>query len=401
MIQTTESLDKKQRFNLPTSWLLVALGLASLLMTGAGAFYLLRQNESSSVAVKRPSEQPVALKTVMALGRLEPEGEVIKVSAGSSSSGSDKIAQLLVQEGSFVNAGQVIAILDSSDRLQASLVEARQQVGIATARLQQVKAGQSLREVDSRKAQVANLQAELAGSVATQRSTIARLEAELQNAQADYRRYQMLFENGAISASELDKRALSVKTAQAQVSEANANLARVSNTLNTQIRQAQANVAQSEEVRPTDVAAAQAEVDSANASVERIQAELELASVRAPKAGQILKVHAHSGERIGDQGIVDLGQTHQMLAVAEVYETDISKIRLGQTAAVTSDSITGNLNGRVDQIGWQVRQQNIFDTNPTTDADARVVEVKIRLNPDASRKVQKLTNQRIRVAITL
>lgn len=401
MLQTTETLGIKRKFRPFNSGLLVTLGLASVLITGAVGFYLLRQNNPASVEAQTPAKKTVALKTVTALGRLEPEGEVIKVAAATSPNGSDKVAQLLVEEGSVVKAGQVIAKLDSYDRLQATLAESRQQVGIANARLMQVKVGKSRREVSAREAQAANLQEELTGSLTTQRSALVRLEAELQNVQADYRRYQMLYQSGAISASELDKRALNVKTAQAQVNEATANLDRVSRTLQTKIREAEANVAQAEEVRPTDVATAQAEVDGVNATVKRIQSELELAYVRAPKAGQILKVHTRAGEKIGDQGVVDLGQTSQMMAVAEVYETDISKIRLGQAAVVTSDTVAGSLTGRVERIGWQVRQQNVYDTNPTTDADARVVEIKIRLDPTASQKVRHLTNQRIRVAITL
>lgn len=405
MIQKTEALvealNKKRWFNPLNVRLVGILGTTSLLMSGAVIFYILRQNDTASMAAKVQSDKPVGIKNVMALGKLEPEGQVIKVSAPTGQNSSTKVAQLLVEEGSVVKARQVIAILDSYDRLKATLAESRQQVGIANARLRQVKVGKSLNEVAARKAQVANLQAELEGSATTQRSTLVRLEAELNNVRADYRRYKMLYGNGAISASELDKRSLSVKTSQAQVDEAKANLARVSNTLVTQIRAAAANVTQSEEIRPTDVATAQSEVSVANATVEKIQSELELAFVRAPKAGQILKIHAHSGEKIGDQGIVDLGQTNQMFAVAEVYETDIGKVRVGQTALVTSDTITGNLSGRVNQVGWQVRQQNVYDTNPTSDADARIVEVKIRLDPSSSRKVRNLTNQRIRVAINL
>jgi HlyD family secretion protein len=405
MIQTTEAsievLEKKRWFNLLNIRLVGILGIISLLISGAAIFYMLRQNSTASVTAKAQPTQPVGVKTVMALGKLEPEGQVIKVSAPTGPNSSTKVAKLLVEEGSVVKAGQVIAVLDSYDRLQATLTESRKQVSIASARLKQVIAGKSLSEVAARKAQVANLQADLEGSATAQRSTLVRLEAELRNVQADYRRYQMLYSNGAISASELDKRSLNVKTSLAQVNEAKANLDRVSNTLKTQIREAIANVSQSEEIRPTDVATAQAEVNGVNATVERIQSELELAYVRAPRAGQILKVHAHSGEKIGDQGVVDLGQTNQMFAVAEVYETDISKVRMGQTALVTSDAITGNLSGRVNQVGWQVRQQNVYDTNPTSDADARVVEVKIRLDPSSSRKVRNLTNQRIRVAINL
>jgi HlyD family secretion protein len=187
MLQTTEILGSKQRFRRFNSGLLVTVGLASVFITGAIGFYLLRQNNPAATEAQMSSEQPTKLRTVMALGRLEPEGEMIAVAAATSPNGSDKVAQLLVEEGSLVKAGQVIAILDSYDRLQATLAESRQQVGIATARLTQVKVGKSRREVSARKAQTANLQAELAGSVTTQRSALVRLEAELQNVQADYR----------------------------------------------------------------------------------------------------------------------------------------------------------------------------------------------------------------------
>ncbi|HEY9906177.1 MAG TPA: ABC exporter membrane fusion protein, partial [Thermosynechococcaceae cyanobacterium] len=380
-------------------WLII-LGLASLLMTGAGAAYLLRQPKTNP-ATPTSLHSPQIPRTVTALGRLEPQGEVIKISASSSPNGSDRVAQLLVEEGSQVEAGQVIAIMDSRDRLQATLREAQKQVSIAKARLAQVKAGQSQRAIAARQAKVANLEAELSGETIMQQATITRLEAELQNAQAEYRRYQMLYQNGAISASDLDKRSLAFKTAQEQLNEAKANLARTTQTLQTQIQESQAIVAQTAEVRPTDVATAQAEVDGALTTVDRIQADLDLAYIRAPKAGRILQLHTRSGERIGDQGIVELGQTNQMYAIAEVYETDIGKVRLGQTTTITSDAVAEELRGTVDHIGWQVRQQNVFDTNPTTDADARIVEVKIRLDAASSQKVSGLTNQRIRVAITL
>ncbi|MEH2464643.1 biotin/lipoyl-binding protein [Nostoc sp.] len=63
------------------------------------------------------------VKTVTALRRLEPNGEVIKLSATSSTEGS-LLQKLLVKEGDRLKAGQVIAIIDSCDCLQASLVEA-------------------------------------------------------------------------------------------------------------------------------------------------------------------------------------------------------------------------------------------------------------------------------------
>jgi len=71
------------------------------------------------------------------------------------------------------------------------------------------------------------------------------------------------------------------------------------------------------------VQAAQAEVGRAKAAVEKAKADLDLAYVRSPRDGRVLKIHARPGEVVSKQeeGILKLGQTDQMYAVAEVYET--------------------------------------------------------------------------------
>lgn len=146
---------------------------------------------------------------------------------------------------------------------------------------------------------------------------------------------------------------------------------------------------------------AQAEVDSAIIAVEKARADLDLAYVRSPINGQILKIHAWPGEIVGDKGIVDLGQTNQMYAVAEIYETDVGKVRLGQQATITSEAFPGKLQGIVAQIGLQVDKKDVLDTDPAADVDARVVEVKIRLNPEGSRQVAGLTRLQVKVAINI
>lgn len=75
------------------------------------------------------------IRTVTALGRLEPEGEVIQLSATTSNEGS-RVSQLLVTEGETVQMGQVIAILDSRDRFQADLFEAQERLNIAQIQLE-------------------------------------------------------------------------------------------------------------------------------------------------------------------------------------------------------------------------------------------------------------------------
>ena len=88
-----------------------------------------------------------------------------------------------------------------------------------------------------------------------------------------------------------------------------------------------------------------------------------------------------------------------MLAVAEIYESDVDKVRLGQTAKITSDALTGELQGTVEHIGLQVQRQNIVNTDPSANIDSRIVEVKVRLDEASSQKVAGLTNLQVKVAI--
>ena len=105
------------------------------------------------------------------------------------------------------------------------------------------------------------------------------------------------------------------------------------------------------------------------------------------------------GEKISDDGIADVGETQQMVVVAEVYQTDISKIKVGQKAGVTSQAFSGELPGTVKEIGLKVSKQNVFSNQPGENLDSRVVEVKIHLNPEASKQVAGLTNLQVQVAI--
>ena len=90
------------------------------------------------------------IRTVTALGRLEPEGEVIQLSATTSNEGS-RVFQLLVTEGETVQVGQVVAILDSRDRFQADLFEAQERLSIAQIQLEQTLAGAKQGEIDAQR----------------------------------------------------------------------------------------------------------------------------------------------------------------------------------------------------------------------------------------------------------
>jgi HlyD family secretion protein len=412
----------------------VMLAIAASLVTGAISVYTATQFQNQKPEV--PATIEPVVKTVTAMGRLEPKGEVAKLSAATANEGN-RVDKLLVKEGDRVKAGQIIAIMDSRDRLQASLVEAQKQVQVASSRLAQVKAGAKQGEIGARQATVSRLQVELEGNRNTLQATINRLQAELQgqqqslqatvarvaaekrNAQADVQRYETLYKQGAISSQEVEKRRLSAETTnqqliesqaiqrrtiatiQQQLVEAKANRDKTIATLQQQIVEAKATLNQIAEVRPTDVATSQAEIESAQATVGKIKAQLQQAYIRAPKAGQILKINTRAGETVSNDGIVDLGQTDQMYAVAEVYQSDINKVRSGQRVRVTGDSLTGELQGTVDWVGMQVQRQNVINTDPSENIDAKIVEVHVQLNELSSKKAANLTNLQVKVVIEL
>ena len=375
-------------------------------------------------------------QAVTALGRLEPETEIIKLSAPLALDG-DRIVEVLVKEGANVKVGQVIAILQSRDLLKNSVIQSTKQVEVAKAKLAQIKAGAKSGEiqeqsaiVDRVKAQytgdqqaqeenIARISAQWEGDRIAQTATINKLTAELKNAESEYQRYEKLFSEGAISNSVIDSKRLNVETAKQtlsesqailnrinttankQLAEAKVALNRIDNTSNKQIKETQAKLNSIAEVRPVDVQLAQTEIESAIANLNRAKTELEAAYIRAPMAGQIIKIHTRVGEKIDKEGIADFAQTNKMMAVAEVYQTDISKVKLGQKAIITSQGFPGKLQGTVQQIGLQVNRQNVFSDQPGENLDSRIVEVKIRLTPEDSKKVSSLTNLQVQTAIKL
>ncbi len=379
-------------------WLMALVIGATAIMGGTVVYSISQFGGVSQKPTPLVTTSP--MKKVTALGRLEPESEVIKLSAPLALDG-DRLTKLLVQEGDRVKVGQVVAILDSRDKLQDALKKAQEQVKMAQAKLAQVKAGAKTGEIAAQKATIERLQAQLQGEIATQKAIITRRQSELNIARAEYDRYQMLYRERAESALNFDNKRLAFETAQTQLIEVKANQNRTADTLQAEIAEAKATLDKIAEVRPVDVRAAQAEVDDAIASVKQAQTDLEKAYIRSPISGNILKIRTREGEKMSESGIVDLAQTDRMVAVAEVYQSDIVQVQLGQKATVTGLAVTGKLQGVVSQIGLQVDKQNVFSNQPGENLDKRVVEVKIRLSPADSKKVGGLTNLQVQTAIEL
>lgn len=350
-----------------------------------------------------PPANTKAATRVVALGKLIPAGDVTKISVFNAE--DSRVNQILVQEGDFVQANQVIAILQGRDRLEQQLRDARANVAVKQARLLKIRQGDAkVGEIAAQQAAIAELEARLRTETKQKAAAIAEVEATLRNARLRHQRNLFLWQQGAIGRSELDNATEEFNKAQAVLAASRADAENTSSTLQAQLVKEKANLRKLLEVRPIDVKIAEAELEQSLIQVQERQAELDDTQVRVPVAGQILRINTRIGERVNvAEGIAELGRTKQMYVLAEVYETDIGKVRLGQAAIASSEygGFQGEIRGKVAQIGLQIGKTrlNKDDSKPTTDVNARVVEVKIRLNPEDSPKVAALTGMQVRVRI--
>ncbi len=415
---------------------LVITALVALLLGIGGTTLVNRLGPGTKSAQPQPTETavpPPVISTVTALGRLEPQGEILSISAPSA---EGRIESLRVKEGDRLVKGDIIAVMSSESRFKAALQQTEEQVRVAQAKLGQVQSGAKGGQIQAQRSDIARLEAErvgdyntqsaviarleadLAGAIKTQGSTGARLIADYKNAKLEADRHGQLYNDGAVSASLRDSKRLVAEVALRRGMEAQSEAERLRNTLGQELKEARAALVRIQEakadqiaasratldqiieVRPADVQTAVAEISQARAAVEKAAADLEQAYVRAPQSGIVLKIYSRAGEKIATEGLIDMGQTQRMVARVEVYESDVKRIREGQLAEVTSDAIGEVLKGRVSQIGRKVLRQNVVNTDPTLNADARIIEVWVELNSGDSDKVARFTNSQVTAKIT-
>ncbi|MEO0967037.1 MAG: HlyD family efflux transporter periplasmic adaptor subunit [Cyanobacteria bacterium J06639_18] len=463
--QNEESLGKSKL------WWVIALTLPIVVAAGILATAKVEQLRTMTGVSVTPTAP--ATISVNAIGRLEPTGKVIKLSAPSSGlEAVSRVDRVLVREGQSIEKGETIAILDNLSTNQAVLSEARAKLQESRANLVSIRTvsprdieaqiavvnrlrAQLGAERNAQQATVTRLQVELQGERLVQQATVERLAVELEgqrnaltatvarilaeqrNAQVELGRYQNLYREGAISRQDFERTRLTAVTATQQLAETRANRTQIIASLRQQLVQARANQAKTvaiireqlaearairaktiaslqnqineetakfnriRDVSPLDIQVAQAQVNNAIAAVRRAEAGVKLSYIKTPISGEVLQINTRPGESIGTESIAEVGRTEQMTAVAEVPEGSINKVRVGQKVSISSDngSFNGQLQGRVTEIGRQVGKRDVLSTDPAADVDARVVEVKIALSENDSKKVAGLTNSKVVVEI--
>ena len=279
------------------------------------------------MAVALLSPTAAQAESIAALGRLEPAGGVIRVAAPSTPEAISGavLAELHVDEGDRVEAGQLLAVTESTRVLEARVAEARARLALAE---QEADAARS--EAEER-----CVRAEQAGREAQRRQDL--LERGLASEE----------ETEALS-GDADARAASCRAAEAR----------------TRV--------------------ARSAIELARAQVATQEAEWSRSRVLAPVTGHVLEVHARPGEVVLQDGVLELAETDRMIAVAEVWETEVRHVRVGQGATIRSDALPEPVRGTVSKVHMKVGKQDEIGTDPAAEKDARVIEVEVDLEDPAA-----------------
>jgi HlyD family secretion protein len=297
---------------------------------------------------------------VVGRGRLEPLDGYRHVSA-SLTSGRPVVARLLVHKGSRIRAGEITAELDQTETDRAAVAVDEAQLARTQAVVAQMKAGAK------------------PAAITEQQALVRQREADLELADIERRRAELLRTKGAQSQAAFTFRTLDEAHKRALLDQAKSGLQALS------------------EPRASDVAVAAADVAVARAQLAQARAQLEESIVRAPEDGVVTEIFTRAGERIGQSGIYELADLDHLYAIAEIDEAFASTVRLGQHA-VLFDRLGRPLGaGTVVRVG-----QRVFDASrPSEDVmlgkNSRIVEVAVK--PEDPARLPKILGLELVVKI--
>jgi multidrug resistance efflux pump len=387
---------------------LVVLGTVGALVSGNLPF--LADNEASAEAMEgesvdvAPAVEAGSEREAQAAYDVVAESVVVPVQyATLSMPASGVAAEILVEEGETVEAGQVILRLQDTHQ-RAAMAQAEAALANAQARLAALEAGPRGQEIASTQASLDAARARLArlvegaraedvaaakASLGAARATLERLyegpdkhtriaaEADLANAEAALRQAQAAYDevassnritmlpqslaleqaSNAYEAARAGYEALFaepdddiVASAQAQVKQAQANLDRLLEpATENEIAEAEAMVRQVEAqlellragVRDEEIAAAAAGVAEAEAALQQARASLADTELHAPFVGTLAALHVKAGEQVvAGLPVAELADLASwQVETGDLTELDIVQVQEGDPVRVTFDAI--------------------------------------------------------------
>jgi HlyD family secretion protein len=140
-------------------------------------------------------------------------------------------------------------------------------------------------------------------------------------------------------------------------------------------------------------------IESLEKQIELLGTQFEQSRVVAPSAGKILAVLSEAGELMSGLPILEMADVTRMVCVAEVHESDVASLSVGDVARVSSSGLGGSIQGKVLRIDSMVGVPQMRSPNPLARTDYRAIPVVIEIDPEftelAAERVQLQVDVRI------
>ena len=313
--------------------------------------------------------------------------EARNIRVGSKIGG--RIDKLLVREGDTVEAGQVLMSFDDKELL-ASLAQSRasaekakrgyrpEEIAEARAAAQQAKADSDMRKNGYRKEDIAAAQAD-----------VDRAAADEMRTRLDFQRYEALAQKDLVSKQQRDTAEANWKVAVAQKENAQHKLDQLNRGYRPEeIASAEARYAQAQAtLEKLQRGNRREDIDSAQAALAYDEARFRERQVVAPTAATVEVLDVRPGDLISpNTPVATLLERDQIYVRIYIPETEVSRVRIGQKAQVSVDSVGRQV---FDGVVEQINQQAEFLPRNVQTREERVHQVfgvKIRID-DTSHRV--------------
>jgi HlyD family secretion protein len=332
--------------------------LAALVIVGCQASPTTKTAAPETATVKRGT----LTQTVSASGTIKarPQVDLTFQSLG-------QIKRLDVQVGDRVQAGQVLARLDTTD-LELAVAQAQVSLDSAKTKLKQTQNGATADELASAKASLSSAysvyQAALSkynlteAQITKARASVDKAAAALDRAKKAYdwhahdwldpqpeKSQQKDDLDDAQSAYDLALAAYNQSAAEINDGDLQSAAAKVA--------QAQYNLDKLQrEPTAEDLAIKQGEVEQAEAGLAQAQAQLDDALLIAPFDGTVADVSVQTGQRVNaNTRVIVLANLSQLTVKVDLAEADLPSARVGQPVQITLDAVPGTIyTGTVDVL---------------------------------------------------
>ena len=386
--------------------LLLASVVANLALAGAAGYLLFGTKKTGPGTLALGgggSTDPTAGGAVEALGRIQPAGGVIAVYGPPG----DKVKELKVAVGRTVAVGEPLATLSGDDERELNLKTLDTQIAEANALIAAIKA--------STQAKLTDLEAEANQATAglEQDTKVLDAKGKAAAAQADRARGELKrltevkAEGVPVSEQEFETVTALLAAAEAEMAVAVAQKEK----LKVQKEQSAVSIEAKKAAVKAEADRAVAQVPQASLQAAKVVAERKVkdAAVVAPTAGKVVRVLAKVGETLANQPILELADTGRLVVLAEVYETDVGRLRewVAKSGSVKVEidarGVAGSgeqkLAGRVagvDRVATVIARNALTPLGPREDADRRVVEVIVDLDPASVGVAQNFIGLQVR-----